>query len=48
MGYVQIWDITNFGLRSNIYNDAHNGIIMLEILQILVSQIKKIKRSFIM
>ena len=32
-----------FGFRSNIYiyNDVHNGIMMLEILQILVSQIKK-------
>ena len=50
MGYVQILEITNLGcVQIYIYNDVHNGIMMLEILQILVSQIKKkIKHSFIM
>ena len=42
MGYVQILEITNLGcVQIYIYNDVHNGIMMLEILQILVSQIKK-------
>ena len=33
---LQIWVAFKY-----IYNDVHNGIMMLEILQILVSQIKK-------
>ena len=43
MGYVQILEITNLGcvqIYIYIYNDVHNGIMMLEILLSVTNQKK--------